>query len=117
MLWTNMKRFGLILGLLSTPVSVRAQDDVSTLNVTGWFAGGITWSTIINSILKTLGNTIFFVAAAAFMLGALMYTAGFINEENKSKGKQLMIGALFGMAVVLAAGAIFNTAYFFIYGE
>ena len=77
---------------------------------------GLTPESVIGNIVNTLSITIFTVAGAAFLLGALMYTAGFINEENKSKGKSLMIGALIGMAVVLAARAIFNTVYAFVYG-
>ncbi len=46
-----------------------------------------------------------------------MFTAGFISEENKSKGKNLMIGALYGMGIVIASKAIFNTAYFYVYGN
>lgn len=87
------------------------------MNVTQFFAGGITWGDIIANVIQTLGITIFSVSAAAFLLGALMYTSGFISEENKSKGKGLMIGALIGMAVVVSAVAIFNTAYFFVYGQ
>lgn len=87
-----------------------------TLSVSGLYASDITWPEILNNLMKTLGYTIFSVSTAAFMVGAMMYAAGFVNEENKSKGKQLMIGSLMGMAVVLAAGAIFNTAYYFVYG-
>lgn len=87
----------------------------ATLEVSSLYSGNLTWTAAINNVLWTLGATIFFVSAAAFMVGALMYTSGFINEENKSKGKQLMIGALFGMAIVLSARAIFNAAYFFVY--
>lgn len=87
------------------------------MNVSGLYAGGITWGDVINNLVGTLGVTIFAVAAAAFMIGALMYISGFISEENKNKGKNLMIGALFGMAIVLSAKAIFNTAYFFVYGN
>lgn len=86
------------------------------LEVSSLYAGGITWTEIINNLLTVLAYTIFYVAASAFLLGALMYTAGFINEEYKSKGKNLMIGSLTGMALVLAARAIFNAAYFFVYG-
>ena len=86
------------------------------MSVSGLYAGGITWADILNNIVTTIGYTIFAVSAAAFIIGALMYVAGFISEENKSKGKNLMIGALFGMGIVLSAKAIFNTAYFFVYG-
>ncbi len=91
----------------------RSVDD--TLNVSSLYAGGIGWSEIINNILQTLGVTIFAVSGAAFLVGALMYTAGFISEENKSKGKQLMIGSLYGMAVVLSARVLLNVAYYFVY--
>ena len=87
------------------------------MRVSGLYAGGITWSDVINNLIGTLGVTIFAVAAAAFLIGSLMYISGFISEENKNKGKNLMIGALFGMAIVLSAKAIFNAAYFFVYGN
>ncbi|MDP6561583.1 MAG: hypothetical protein QF793_01525 [Candidatus Peribacteraceae bacterium] len=86
------------------------------MNVSGLYAGGITWGQVINNLVGTLGVTIFAVSVAAFLIGALMYISGFISEENKNKGKNLMIGALFGMAVVISAKAIFNAAYFFVYG-
>ena len=105
-----MKRISPILGLLLVPATAHATLTVSTL-----YAGGISWTEIINNVILTLGYSIFTVSAAAFMLGALMYTTGFVSEENKSKGKNLMIGALVGMAVVLSAKAIFNAAYFFVY--
>ena len=103
--------FSLFSALLLVPTPAFA-----VLDVSGLYAGGITWGQVINSLINTLGVTIFTVSAAAFMIGALMYTAGFINEENKSKGKQLMIGALLGMAIVLSAKALFNAAFFFVYG-
>tara|TARA_B100000315_G_C14562229_1_gene581095 strand:- start:1707 stop:1970 length:264 start_codon:yes stop_codon:yes gene_type:complete len=86
------------------------------MNVSGLYAGGITWGQVINNLVGTLGVTIIAVSVAAFLIGALMYISGFISEENKNKGKNLMIGALFGMAVVISAKAIFNAAYFFVYG-
>ena len=89
----------------------------TNMSVSGLYAGGITWSNIVNNIVATLGVTIFFVSVAAFLIGSLMHISGFVSEENKNKGKNLMIGALFGMAVVLSAKAIFNTAYFFVYGN
>ena len=97
---------------LLAATAVHAQ---STLEVSSLYAGGITWTDIINNIIITMGYTIFYVSTAAFMVGALMYTAGFVNEEYKSKGKNLMIGSLVGMALVLSAKAIFNAAYFFVY--
>ncbi|MBT5237523.1 hypothetical protein HOL63_04125 [Candidatus Peregrinibacteria bacterium] len=77
---------------------------------------GMTPATVIGNVIDTLGLTIFSLSGAAFLLGAMMYVAGFVNEENKSKGKSLMIGALVGMAVVLASHTIFNSVLFFVYG-
>ena len=105
-------RLGLCAFLLAFPIaSVHAALQVSSL-----YAGGISWSEIVNNIIGTLAVTIFAVSVAAFMIGAMMYISGFISEENKNKGKSLMIGALFGMAIVLSAKALFNTAFYFIYG-
>ena len=98
----------------TTAWSAAAQN---TLSVSGLYAGGITWTQVISNIIGTLGVTIFSVSSAAFLIGALMFTAGFISEENKSKGKNLMIGALYGMGIVIASKAIFNTAYFYVYGN
>jgi len=102
--------------LLLLPISQAHAVD-TTLSVSGLYAGGISWTQVIANIIGTLSVTIFAVSAAAFMIGSLMYISGFISEENKNKGKNLMIGALFGMAIVLSAKAIFNTAYFFVYGN
>lgn len=118
MLGTVMWRPVLLTGflaLLRAPSVFAANHIPNRLRVSTLFGGSLTWTKILNNIIWTLGATIFSVSAAAFMIGALMYTAGFINEENKSKGKQLMIGALMGMALVLSARAIFNAAYFFVY--
>lgn len=102
---------GSLIGLVAIPLS-KAQ----ALAVSGLYAGGITWSQVISNLINTLSITIFSVSAAAFLIGALMYISGFISEENKNKGKNLMIGSLFGMAIVLSAKALFNAAYFFVYG-
>ena len=99
----------ILLGILLPQIAHAVMD------VSRYYAGGITWTEIINNVILTLGYTIFYVSTAAFMVGALMYTAGFVNEEYKSKGKNLMIGSLMGMAIVLSAKAIFNAAYFFVY--
>lgn len=77
---------------------------------------GMTPETVIQNIIDTLGLTIFSVAGAAFLLGAMMYASGFINEDYRGKGKGLMIGSLVGMGVVLASHTIFNTVFFFVYG-
>lgn len=111
-----MKRFSrLVASICGVCFAFAAPRASAELVVSSLYAGGISWGQIFGNILGTMWFTIFVVSAAGFLIGALMYTAGFISEENKSKGKNLMIGALFGLAVVLSARAIFNTAYFFVY--
>ena len=102
---------GLITAAFFAPQTTWAQLQVSTL-----YAGGITWGEIVGNLVGTLGNTIFYVSASVFIVGALLYTSGFFSEENKSKGKSVMIGALTGMVVTLSAMAIFNTILYYLYG-
>ncbi len=78
---------------------------------------GMSPGTVVANIIDTLGLTIFSVAGATFLLGAMMYAAGFANEDYKGTGKSLMIGSLVGMVIVLSSHAIFNTVYFFVYGS
>ena len=112
-----MKHFPIHLGLAAALLVVPITHVQAKLSVGGLYAGKISWSNIVTNIIGTLGITIFAVSVAAFLIGALMYVSGFVSEENKNKGKGLMIGALFGMAIVLSAKAIFNTAFFFVYGN
>jgi len=96
--------------------SVEAAYTPQQLNVSNWFGGGLTYTNAVDNIISTLINSIFYVAAAAFLLGSGMLILGFVSEENKSRGKNLMIGSLIGMALALSAKAIFNTALYFVYG-
>ena len=100
---------GAALGLLPQTVSARLV--VSTL-----YAGGITWPMIISNVIGTLATSMFYVALAAFLIGSMMYIMGYINEENKNKGKNLMTGSLMGMAVGLSAMMILNTVLYYLYG-
>lgn len=103
-----------ILGLIAVAAATPAY---AGLQVSTLYAGGITWPQIIGNIVNTLSKSIFYVSASAFLLGAMMYVMGFISEENKSKGKGIMIGALIGVAVALSALVILNTVLFYLYGS
>lgn len=104
---------GAVLTLL--PLSAPAAY-AGTFSVSGLYRGNITWPEIITNIVGTLAMSIGFVGGAAFLIGALMYVSGFISEENKSKGKNIMIGSLLGIAIGLSAQVILNSVLFYLYG-
>ncbi len=99
----RVKRLGISLAIFAGVFgTLYASDALATMDLSNsFFRADITWQSILESVTDTLWRTIFAIAAAAFLVGALIFTTGFISEENKSKGKNLMIGALVGMAVVL----------------
>lgn len=98
------------------PVALAAYTPV-TLSVSGLYRGGITWEEILGNIVGTMTGSIFYVSAAAFLFGAMRYITGYINEEYKNSGKNIMIAALIGIVVALSALAILNTVLFYLYGS
>lgn len=86
-----------------------------TLEVSSWFAGGITWGEIVDNVFTTLRGTLIFLAAAVFIGGAFMMTLSY-KSENQTTGKGMMIGAVVGLVIAIAAIAIFNTVLYFVYG-
>ncbi|MFA6039582.1 MAG: hypothetical protein WCV62_04765 [Candidatus Peribacteraceae bacterium] len=110
-----MKRFlsPWLFLLSSLPVAVRAQEaEERVLHVPG----------LDLSILQVMGN---FVGLAAlwivpltvtlFLIGAFMTVAGAGKEEWSKKGKQVMVGSLIGMAVVLLAAVIIKFIFYVIF--
>ena len=87
-----------------------------THNVSDLYRGEISWGEIIGNVVGTMASSIAYVGAAAFLIGALMYVTGFVSEENKSKGKNVMIGSLVGIAIGLSAMAILNSVLYYLYG-
>ncbi len=63
-----------------------------------------------------LSNTILAVSTAAFIYGAFRFAASGGNENLRSTGKGIMIGALIGVGLVIGAQGIFNTVLYFLYG-
>lgn len=95
---------------------------LSKLNVScifGESSGGIgtdlTPGDIILNIADTLLRTIGAVASAIFITGAFLYIISFEKEERKNQGKEFMIGALIGIAIVVGAKGILNTVLYFLF--
>jgi len=53
---------------------------------------------------------------AVFVTGAFLFTISAGDEKYKSRGKDLMTGALWALGIVLGAQAILRTASYFIWG-
>ncbi|MBM3230701.1 hypothetical protein FJZ28_00040 [Candidatus Peregrinibacteria bacterium] len=97
------------------PVAI-AQYTPITFPVSGFYQGDITWAEILSNIVGTMTGSVFYISAAAFLFGAMRYITGYINEEYKNSGKNIMIAALIGIVVALSALAILNTVLFYLYG-
>ncbi|PIQ76834.1 hypothetical protein COU78_00850 [Candidatus Peregrinibacteria bacterium CG10_big_fil_rev_8_21_14_0_10_49_24] len=80
-------------------------------------AGTLTISIIVSNVLSVAQDTIVPVCTAIFIAGAFFFTVSAGDEQRKSLGKDLMIGALIGIAVVVGVRQILNMAYFFLYGS
>lgn len=78
-------------------------------------SGILTIGKIGENILRVGFGTIGTVCTAIFIAGAFFLASSGGNDQRKSLGKDLMLGAVMGIAIVAAAGAIINLTYSFIY--
>lgn len=76
----------------------------------------ITPNNMVDSVVATLQGSVIPVAVAVFTIGAALYVISGEKEDRKNQGKEFMIGALIGVAIVVAAKAILNLTIYFIYG-
>ncbi len=74
----------------------------------------LSWEGLTTNIINFLAASIGFLSVAIFIYGALLLTASGAHEEWKNKGKDIMIGSLVAMVIVLGAYAILRTVAFFI---
>jgi hypothetical protein len=78
--------------------------------------GGTTFdfATIAQRIITFLAASITTVASGMFMVGAFMIVLSGAKEDFKQRGKDLMIGSLMSVGVVLGAYAIYRTVAIFL---
>lgn len=79
-------------------------------------AGTLNIGLIVGNVISVAEYTITAVCSAIFIAGAFFFTVSAGDEQRKSLGKDLMVGAVIGIAVVMGARGILNMAYFFLYG-
>ena len=70
---------------------------------------------ILTHIINYLAAAIVFVASAMFAVGAFMIVISRGEPDAINKGKNLIIGAVIGMTVVLGSFGILRTVFYFIY--
>ncbi len=93
-------------------------EGVSEVDTQKWDleGSGLTTDQIVGNIIEVGTKSIVAVCTAIFIIGALLFSTSAGDEKRKSTGKDLMIGAVMGVAVVAGAKGIFKIVYFVIYG-
>lgn len=69
---------------------------------------------IVSRILTALSYMIIPIAAALFMIGALMITVSGIKEDYRQTGKNLIFGSIISLAVVSGAYAMLRMVDYFL---
>ena len=87
---------------------------VNTLCPPSATCAGYNFWTIIGNIMQYLTGAIGAVAITMFVIGALFVTLSGIKEDWRQKGKDLMIGSVISLAVVLGAYAILRMLEYFL---
>jgi hypothetical protein len=101
-------RLSAALGLLS-PLPAFAQRTL----IVGTGTSFTFWE-IMQRIISYLAGAISTIALVMFVVGAFLITISGAKEEYRKMGKDLMIGAVLSLAVVLGAYAILRTVDYFL---
>lgn len=101
-----------LLSLIPSAVWAQSSQEGRYLNVPG----------VQLSILQVMGNLVGVLATwivalvtTLFLVGAAMTVGGAGKEEWSKRGKQVMVGSLIGMAIVLLSAVIIKFIFFVIY--
>ncbi len=69
----------------------------------------------LGNLMGFLVTTMSGLAVCLFLVGALLMVASRGQEDQMKRGKDIMIGSLIGLAVVLGSYAIYRTVLYLIY--
>ncbi|UPA22542.1 hypothetical protein K8942_05860 [Candidatus Peribacteria bacterium] len=108
MMRAAFRRFS-VISLILLPSVATAQ---RTLDVD--IGTSFDFATIVQRIIDFLAASITTVATAMFLVGAFMIVLAGAKEDFKQRGKDLMIGSVMSVAVVLGAYAIYRTVASFL---
>ncbi len=113
-----MSRKYYTIAAIALALAISATPDVAhaTLRVSTFGFGTLTFADIVINLGRHFTRAMTMVATAIFTIGAFFMAFSAGDEEKKSLGKSLMIGALIGTAIVYGATGIFNTVLYIAYG-
>lgn len=74
---------------------------------------GVLMTTIVNFVA---GSAIF-ICTSLFLIGAIWMVAGAGKEDQRSKGKDIMIDSLKGLAIILGSYGILRSVLFLVSGS
>lgn len=103
-------KVALLGALLGVPTHVSAARQL-TVNL----GPNIGLGQVIANGMRMLAAMSILLSTVLFLYGAFLFVISRGKEDLVGKGKDFMIGALIGMAVVIAAYGMVRTLYWFIY--
>jgi len=107
-----------VLRLLSlVTIGCASAAGIDSFNVSEYSYGDTSWTAMFESILKVLVASAPVVAGTVFIAGAFFFAISSGKEDMASRGKSLMIDALVGYAVVVAALGIVKVTAYMIWGH
>lgn len=103
---------GILASSLLVPAPAFAQ---SFMRLNVFFGTQFTIEQILTRVIDFLAATIGVVCTVAFISAALIMVISRGKEDQLSKAKDLMIGSVWGIVLVLASRAILRSLVFVIY--
>ncbi|MEK7591060.1 MAG: hypothetical protein AAB489_02525 [Patescibacteria group bacterium] len=101
-----------LLGLALAPIRASALA-VRTLTVD--LGSGLSLLGVVGNVVEMLALTAIIFTTVLFLIGAFMMILSRGKDDQLSKGKDLMIQSLIGLAVVGGAYALIRTLFWLIY--
>jgi hypothetical protein len=112
---TTLRSLLLALGV-AVPFSALAYDPYRW-QVSSAFGPAASVDTIIAAFINVLTIWLVPFAITAFLIGAFWMVLFAHSDESAGKGKKIMIGAVFGLAVATLSFAMLRLVVNFIYGS
>lgn len=100
-----------VLGELSIPKVLAYTTVPLTVNI----GTSATFSQVAANFVNFLAGIAVVVCGAVFLVGTLFVVLSRGKDDQVQKGKDLMLGSLIGLAVIIAAYAIVGTTFHFLY--
>ena len=85
------------------------------LQITGTLGANTTFDQLLSNVTGFLAGTIVTLCIATFLIGAFFLVISRGKQDQVERGKNLMIGSLIGLAIVLGSYAILRTAFYILY--